>query len=95
MQSPPFGILGINNSNSCHAGNPPPKAAAADTGAGGQLPPIPLMNPSVRAGDVEEKEEKESESKQAPGAPRKECPTWETELTLLLTPMRPSQSTHG
>ena len=48
---PPFRILGINNSNPRHAGNPPPKtaAAAADTGAG-QLPPIPVTNPSLRAG---------------------------------------------
>ena len=49
MQSPPFGILGINNSNSHHAGNPPPKAASADAGTG-QLPPIPVTNPSTRVG---------------------------------------------
>ena len=50
MQSPPFGILRINNSNSCHAGNSPPKAAAADTGATRQLSLIPVTNPSARVG---------------------------------------------
>ena len=49
MQSPPFRILGINNNNPRHAGNPPPKTAA-DTGASGQLPPILVTNPSARVG---------------------------------------------
>ena len=38
-----------------------------------------------------EEEEKEKENKQPPGAPRKEHPTWEMELTLLLMLMRLSQ----
>ena len=45
---------------------------------------------SIGLADAEEKEE-ESESKQAPGAPKKEHPMRETELMLLLTPMRPFQ----
>ena len=39
-----------------------------------------------------EEKEKESENKQAPGAPRKEHPTREMELMLLLTLTRPFQS---
>ena len=40
--------------------------------------------------DAEEKEEKEAQETKAPGAPRKELSSWEMELTLLLTPTRPS-----
>ena len=52
MQSPPFGILRINNNNPRHAGNPPPKTG--EPGQQGQLSPIPVMNPSTRAGQCRE-----------------------------------------
>ena len=47
---PPFGILGINNINPRHAGNPPSKSSKQGAGATGQLPPIPVTNPSARVG---------------------------------------------
>ena len=72
-------------------GNPPPKSSKQGAGATGQLPPILVLNPSTRLADTEEKEEKESSKTKAQSAPRKEHPSWEMELTLLLTPMRPSQ----
>ena len=91
MQSLPFGILGINNNNPQHADNPLQRQQQQQT----QEPDNSLLSRSqtllLGLTDVEEKEEKESETK-APGAPRKEHPMWETELTLLLTPTRPSQS---
>ena len=40
---------------------------------------------------MEEKEEKEAQETKAPVAPKKEHPSWETELTLLLTLTRLSQ----
>ena len=49
MQSPPFRILGINNNNPRHAGNTPPKNNEPGVRQG-QLSPIPVTNPSIRAG---------------------------------------------
>ena len=49
MQSPPFGILGINNNNSRHANNTPPKNNEPGVGQG-QLSPIPVTNPTARVG---------------------------------------------
>ena len=74
MQSPPFGIIGINNSNSCHTGNPPPKTAAADTGATRQLPPIPVMNPSARVGQHGEGGEGSTGNKSAARSTKKRAP---------------------
>ena len=47
MQSPPFGIIGINNNNPHHTTNPPPKQGQ---GQAGQLAPILAMNPTNRVG---------------------------------------------
>ena len=90
MQSPPFGILGINNNNPHHTGNPLQRQQQQTQELDNSLL---SWSRTLLLGlaNAEEKEEKESESKQAPGAPRKEHPTWETELTLLLTLTRASQ----
>ena len=59
MQSPPFGILSINNNNPHHTCNPPPKPGQQQ----GQLAPIPVTNPTVRLADAEEREEQEKRTK--------------------------------
>ena len=46
MQSPPFGIISINNNNPRHACNPPPKPRQQQR----QLAPIPVMNPTNSTG---------------------------------------------
>ena len=63
MQSPPFRILGINNSNPCHAGNPLPKSSEQGAGAARQLPPILVLNPSARVGHHREDGEGEQRNK--------------------------------
>ena len=92
MQSPPFGILGINNNNPCHASNPLQRQQQQtqeqlDNSLLSRSRTLPLG-----LADTEEKEEKEAQETKAPGAPKKEHPMQEMGLTLLLTPTRPSQS---
>ena len=93
MQSPPFGILGINNNNPYHTGNPLPKPGQGQ----GQLAPIPVTNPtnrvSRRGGEGEEQENKENQSK-VPEAPRKAEPSQETAHTLLIALMNLSRLFH-
>ena len=77
MQSPPFGILGINNNNPRHTGNPPPKTTSADAGATRQLPPIQSWTLLLGLADVEEKEEKEEKEEQwnkGTGSTKKRAP---------------------
>ena len=88
MQSPPFGILGINNNNPCHASNPLQRQQQQTQE---QLDNSLLSRSRTLLLGLADVEEKEAQETKAPGAPRKERPTWETELTLLLTPMRPFQ----
>ena len=85
MQSPPFGILRINNNNSHHTGNPPPKQGQQ----AGQLAPILVTNLPLGLADVEEREEQESKENKSkvPEAPRKAEPSQETAHTLLIAPM--------
>ena len=47
MQSPLFGILGINNINSCHTSN---TASKPEQQGQGQLAPIPVTNPTNKTG---------------------------------------------
>ena len=74
MQSPPFGILRINNSNPCHASNPPPKATSADPGAARQLPPIPVTNPSIRVGQRGGEGEEGEQRTKGSGSTKKRTP---------------------
>ena len=79
---PTFRILRINNNNPCHTSNTSPKAA--DTGASGQLPPIPVMNPTARVGR-RGGAGGEGEGKQAStGGTKKARAFMGDELTLLL-----------
>ena len=48
MQSPPFGIIGINNNNLRHTTNPPSKQGQGQGQQ--QLVPIPVTNPTNRVG---------------------------------------------
>ena len=50
MQSPPFGILRINNNNLHHTGNPPPKQGQQQQA--GQLAPIPVTNHTIGLADA-------------------------------------------
>ena len=71
---PPFGILGINNSNSCHAGNPPSKSRKQGAGATGQLPPILVMNPSARASRHRGEGGEEEQRTKGSGSTKKRAP---------------------
>ena len=92
MQSPPFGILGINNNNSRHTGNPPPKPGQQQ----GQLAAIPVMNPNNRLANAEEREEQENKENQNKvlEASRKAEHSRETACTLLITLMRLEKHFH-
>ena len=89
MQSPPFGILRINNSNSCHASNPSPKPGQAGQQGSGQLLPILVTNPTNRVSQCGgEGGAGEDRAKATSSTKKKPEPSQETECTLLIALMR-------